>query len=111
IALLCGMQYLLSLFQRPPWFMQWGLPLKDIAVELGAMCLFLAPGIRAIRRRIAGGSVIPAVLVAERPTVAGLVTLAGSIGHLFLALFVVSAIDIALAPVMPEEGGKVIVLV
>ena len=111
IALLYGAPLLVSLFRRSLSFPRLGLPLEDLAVALGAMSLFLVPGIRAIRRRIVGGAVIPIELVTERPTVSGLVTLAGGIGHLFLALFLASAIDLALAPVMPEESGKIMILV
>jgi hypothetical protein len=110
-ALLYGTSLLVSLFQRSLLFPRVGLPLKDIAVALGVMCSFLIPGIRALRRRIADGAVIPIELVNERPTVAGLVTLAGGVGHLFLALFVAAVIDLVLAPVWPEEGGKIIILV
>jgi hypothetical protein len=102
---------LISLFQRSLSFPRLGSPLEDLAVALGGMCLLLVPGIRAVRRQIVGGTVIPTGLITERPTVAGLVTLAGGIGHLFLALFVVSAVDLALTPVMPEEGGQIMILV
>jgi hypothetical protein len=110
IALLGGAPFVVSVFRRIQLAPQVGLPLADIAVVLGGMCSLLIPGFRALRRRIVSGTVIPTELISERPTVAGLVTLAGGIGHFFSALFVMSAIDIALAPEWPDEAGKIIVL-
>jgi hypothetical protein len=82
--------------------------LIDIATNLGAMSLFLIPGIRAICRCIANGTVIPPALVHERPVVAGVVTLAGGIGHFFFVISMAAAIGIALALEWPEEAGKIL---
>jgi len=110
-ALAYGLAMLFSLLTRPQSGPRMDSPLLEAVVTLGCLSAFLIPGFRAIRRRIVSGTVIPAELIDERPTVTGLVTLAGVIGHLFLALFVASAIDIALAPVWPDEAGKIIILV
>jgi hypothetical protein len=52
--------------------------LMNLAIMLGAMSVFLIPGIRAFRRLIADGTVIPPGLVSERPVVAFVVALVGN---------------------------------
>jgi hypothetical protein len=82
--------------------------LPDVAINLAAMSLLLVPGIRAMRRVVTKGTVIPPELVHERPVVAGVVTLAGGIGHFFFVISMAVAIGIALAPEWPEEAGKIL---
>jgi hypothetical protein len=108
-ALLWGLQFLVSLFQRPQFVL--GTPLIEIAVTLGGMCLLLIPAIRAIRRRIVSGTVIPAELARERPIVTCVVTLAGVVGHFCTAIVVSVVVDIAQAPEKGEDVGGPIVFV
>jgi hypothetical protein len=98
-ALLSGLSMLLS--HR---LVEFGMP-------LGGICLLLIPAVRAIRRRIVSGTVIPAELVRERPVVTQVVTLAGVVGHFFTAIFVSVAVDIALAPEKGEDVGGPMVFV
>lgn len=74
-------------------------------------CLVFIPALRAMWRRIAGGTVIPAELVSERPIVASIVTLASVFALFFKVIFAIAAIDIALAPEWPEEAKKVVIFV
>ncbi|HEV7607907.1 MAG TPA: hypothetical protein VGO61_11250 [Steroidobacteraceae bacterium] len=83
--------------------------LVNIAIDVGAMSLFLIPGIRAIWRFVANGTVIPPVLVHERHVVASVVTFAGGLGHFFFLISMGGAIDLALLPVWPEEAGKIFI--
>jgi len=66
------------------------------------------PGLRAIRRLIVNGTVIPRELVSERRVVSFVVTLFGGFGHLFFVLTMSMAIGIALAPEWPEEAKKIL---
>jgi hypothetical protein len=102
LALICGTFVFFSMGTSPILDR-----LVAVAISLGAMSLFLIPGIRAIRRFAANGTVIPPALVHERPVVAGVVTLAGGFGHCFFVISMAVAIGIALAPEWPEEAGKI----
>lgn len=89
-----------------------GLLLALVAMYWGAFvfvwpCIVFIPALRAIWRRIATGTVIPAALVGERPVIAFIVTLAGVIAFFLKALVATAAIDIALAPEWPDEAGKI----
>jgi len=72
-----------------------------------AYVLFGLPGVRAIRRLFANGTVISPELVSERPVVSFVVTLFGSFGHFFFIFTMAIAIGIALAPEWPEEAKKI----
>jgi hypothetical protein len=103
---------LLAIFCGTFEFFDMGSPpildrLVAVAINLGAMSLFLIPGIRAIWRLVANGTVIPPAHVHERPVVAGVVTVAGGFGHFFFVISMAVAIGIALAPEWPEEAGKI----
>jgi hypothetical protein len=81
--------------------MYWG------AFVLVWPCVVFIPALRAISRRIATGTVIPAGLVGERPVVAFVVTLAGVIAFFLKAIVATAALEIALAPEWPDEAGKI----
>ena len=70
-------------------------------------CLFLFPGLRAIRRLFRDGAVIQPELVSERPVVSFVVTLFGGFGHFWFVITMSAAIGIALAPEWPEEAKKI----
>lgn len=93
-----------------------GLLLALFAVYWGAYmlvwpCVVFIPAVRAIRRRIVSGTVIPAGFVGERPVVAFIVTLAGVCALFFKVIVMVAAIEIALAPEWPEEAKKIAIFV
>lgn len=70
-------------------------------------CLFLLPGLRAIRRLFRDGTVIRPELVSERPVVSFVVTLFGGFGHFFFVITLIGFIGIALAPEWPDEAKKI----
>ena len=72
-------------------------------------CLFLLPGLRAIRRLFRDGTVIRPELVSERPVVSFVVALFGGFGHFFFVITMIGFIGIALAPEWPDEAGKIAV--
>jgi len=86
----------------------FGNPTKDwvtiTATLLATMFLYVLPGVRAIRRVFANGTVISPELVHERPVVAGVVSLVGGLGHFFFVISMSVAIDIA-ASGWPEDAG------
>jgi hypothetical protein len=67
--------------------------------------LFVLPGVRALRRLVISGTVIPPELVNERPVVAWVVSLAGGAGHFFFVILMSVAIDLALMPEWPDDIG------
>ena len=73
-----------------------------------ALALFVLPGVRAVRRLVANGHVIPPELVSERRVVSFVVTLFGGFGHFFFLITMSGALGIALAPEWPEEGKKIV---
>jgi hypothetical protein len=89
-----------------------GLLLVLVAFWFGGFVLWWAwlafiPAVRAIRRRIVSGTVLPAQLVGERPAVAFIVTLAGVIAFFFKVIVATAGIDLALATEWPDEAGKI----
>jgi hypothetical protein len=100
LSIATGLLYLISGAERPAISL-----LKDVASAAAMLALYVYPGIRALRRRWAMGTVILVDLVRERPIVAGLVTLAGGFGHLCFAILLTATIDIALAPEWPDDIG------
>ena len=103
LAALPALFYLPSIFSQP--MTDW---LGIVVIPLLTFSLFAFPGLRAIRRLIANGTVIPPELVSERPIVSFVVTLFGGFAHLFFILTMAIAIGIALAPEWPEEGKKIL---
>lgn len=89
-----------------------GLLLALIALWFGGFTMWWAwlvfiPAVRAIRRRIVSGTVIPADLVGERSVVAFIVTLAGVSAFFFKVIVATAAVDLLLAPEWPDEAGKI----
>jgi hypothetical protein len=88
-----------------------GSPTKSLpaiaAFVLPTIVLYLLPGVRAYRRLIANGTVLPPGLVSERTVVSFVVTFVGGFAHFFFLITMGGAIGIALAPEWPEEGKKI----
>jgi len=74
-------------------------------ILLPTLFLFVLPGVRALHRVFASGTVVPPELVHERPVVASVTTLAGALGHVFFVLSMSVAIDLALLPEWPDDSG------
>jgi hypothetical protein len=76
-------------------------------VTLLAAGLYLLPALRAIRRVLVNGTVIPPALVNQHPFVSLVATFFGGIGHFFFVFTMSAVIGIALAPEWPEEAKKI----
>jgi hypothetical protein len=79
--------------------------MTDVLTLLVTTVLFVLPCVRALRRLIGSGTVIPADLVSERRVVAWVVSLAGAAGHFFFVILMSVAIDLALLPEWPDDIG------
>jgi hypothetical protein len=103
LAALPALFFLPSMFAKP--MSEWP---GIVVTPLLTFGLLAFPGLRAIRRLFANGTVIPPELVSERPIVSFVVTLFGGFAHLFFILTMAMAIGIALAPEWPEEAKKIL---
>ena len=90
----------------PDVFSSWARGSMSSAVAvLISLFLVVVPAVRAIRRLISIGTVIPPDLVSGRPALAWVVSLAGGSGHFFFLILMSVAIDVAFLPAWPDDVG------